>query len=183
MGLAAAGGTREAPDVEAGASMSIGFMRRLRYTERSESDPFVEAIAMVATVGMSRIPPSVWYGTEIGASLDVQYHVALGAQRERYVIAGRPTWRVSPPGTIVRFPALLGMLTPAAGVIVDAPLHGGDPRPRQAGLYLAPQAFCLDVLIAPHLAVAFDSYVPIVVPLAGGPATIAPTASIGLLTR
>jgi hypothetical protein len=169
-------------DAEVGAMASLGFSRRLPYKtyEPDHGCSLAKTFAALFTLGIAAIPPSVWYGTDIGAAAEFHYRAGLTSHRDRWVAAVRPTFRVSPPGTRVRFPALVSVITPALGVALDTPradASGPGRAGTDASLYVGPQLFSIGVLVDRHAAIDIEPAAPVMVRFRDGKADVHPTIS------
>lgn len=178
---------------ELGTLASVGFVRRLPYTphrvgqssEKGGGDEVADVFIGVFTLGLAWIPPSVWYGTEIGASAELQYRAGLDSLRDRWVAAVRPSFRIS-PGSRLRYPAIVSLFAPAVGVAVDTPRPGaGEPEQpgTETSFYLGPQLFPFSVLVDRHVAFEVEPAAPIVVRLSDGKAAINPALTASVVFR
>ncbi len=177
---------------ELGGVASIGFVRRLRYRPHTVShsekggEEVVDVFAGIFTLGLAWIPPSVWYGTEIGATAEFQYRAGFGSFRDRWIAALRPAFRVAPEGSRFRYPAILGALAPAVGVAVDVPRTRAEPAVDpgiDTSVYLGPQLFPFGVLVDRHVALEIEPAAPVVIRVSDGKAAISPALTASVLFR
>jgi hypothetical protein len=180
-------------DAELGAVASIGFTRRLPYEPHRRGghsekggEEVADVFIGVFTLGMAWIPPSVWYGTELGASAEFQYRAGFGSQRDRWIAAVRPKFRVSPRDSRFRFPAIVSIITPALGVAVDTPRGSADPAERpgvDTSFYLGPQLFPFSVLVDRHVAIEVEPTFPVVIRFSDGKAAMSPAFNATVVFR